>query len=175
MTFSIKTLDRLCLVAVVLIFLICGYWVVNRGIRQLRQTRQENDFLSKNLKNLALVETNLQRVNAAISETRKQMKILNERIPDSAKIGDFLKQLDALMKKREIVLESFQPLAVVEKKLFTRLPIRLILKGSFVNIYHFLHDLETMNRLVNAEQITITSLDPLNECRFDVTTSIFEH
>ena len=174
MHLDIKTLDRICLVTVVLVFLASGYWVVSRGLRQLGEIGKQNDFLAKSLKDLALAETNLQRLNVAIDETKKQIKALDERIPDTAKIGKFLKQLDALMKERQIVLESFEPLPTVEEKRFTRIPIRLISRGSFVNIYELLCDLETMSRLVDVEDTILTSLDGGPECRFDLTTSIFE-
>jgi Tfp pilus assembly protein PilO len=174
MTLNIKTLDRICLVTVVVIFLVCGYWVVSGGIRQVREIRQEKNLLSNTLKNLALAETSLQQLDAAIAETRKQMKALNARIPDSAKVGEFLKQLDALMKERKVVLESFQSLPVVKEKLFTRIPIRLTCRGSFANIYHLLHDLETMNRLADVEKITITNPDSSPACRLEMTTRIFQ-
>jgi Tfp pilus assembly protein PilO len=174
MHLDIKILDRICLATVVLVFLASGYWVVSHGLRQLAEIRKQNDFLAKSLKDLALAETNLQRLNAAIDETKKQIKALDERIPDTAKIGKFLKQLDALMKERQIVLESFEPLPTEEEKRFTRIPIRLISRGSFVNIYQLLCDLETMSRLVDVENTILTSLDGGPKCRFDLTTSIFE-
>ena len=173
MVLSIKTLDRICLVIVVLIPLICGYWVVSQGVKQRRQIRQEKARLSGSLKDLALAETNLQRLDAAIAEARTEIKVLNDSIPDSAKIGEFLKQLDAMVKKREIVLESFQPQPVVKDKLYAKIPLRLTYRGSFVNIYNLLHDLETMNRMVEAEKIVITKSKPTKECRFDLTASVF--
>ena len=169
-----KTLDRICLLTVVVVFLASGYWVVSRGARQLRQVPQENDFLVRSLKDLALAENNLQRLNDAIVETRREIKVLNEHIPNSAKIGEFLRQLDALIKEREITLESFHPLPVVKKKLFTRIPIRLTCRGTFVNIYDLLCDLETMNRLVDVETIAIANPNGDPEDRFDMTASIFE-
>jgi len=174
MHLDIKMLDRICLIMVVVVSLASGYWVVSGGVRQLREIREQNDLLSKSIQDLALAETNLQRLNAAIDETKKQIKALDERIPDTAKIGKFLKQLDALMKERHIVLESFEPLPVVEQKRFTRIPIRLISRGSFVNIYQLISDLETMSRLVDVEDTILTSVNEGGECRFDLTTSIFE-
>jgi len=174
MHLDIKMLDRICLIMVVVVSLASGYWVVNGGVRQLREIREQKVMLSKSITDLALAETNLQRLNAAIDETKKQIKALDERIPDTAKIGKFLKQLDALMKERHIVLESFEPLPVVEQKRFTRIPIRLISRGSFVNIYRLISDLETMSRLVDVEDTILTSVNEGGECRFDLTTSIFE-
>ena len=60
------------------------------------------------------------------------------------------------MKKRKVTLVSLQPIASVEEKLFTKIPIKLMLKGSFVNIYNLLYDFETMNRMLVAENMTIT-------------------
>ena len=174
MHLDIKTLDRICLVTVVVVFLLSGYWVVSRALRQLRDVRQQNELLAGSLKDLALAETNLQRLNAAISETRQQIKELNDRIPDSAEVGEFLKQLNTLMTERSIVLESFKPLPIVEEKRFKKIPIRLISTGSFVNIYELLCDLETMNRFVDVGKVTIAKLDAGSKCRFDLTTSIFE-
>jgi Tfp pilus assembly protein PilO len=174
MHFDIRTLDRICLGAVVVIFLLSGYWVVSRGVRQLRDLGQQNSLLSGSLKDLALAETNLQRLNAAIAETRQQIKLLNERIPDSAEVGEFLKQLNTLMTERRIVLESFKPLPIVEEKRFTRIPIHLISTGSFLNIYQLLCDLETMSRFADVEKAVIANIDGGSECRFDLTTSIFE-
>ena len=171
---NIKTLDRICLGAVIVIFLLSGYWVVSRGMRQLRDLGQQNSLLSGSLKDLALAEANLQRLNAAIAETRQQIKKLNERIPDSAEVGEFLKQLNTLMTQRAIVMESFKPLPIVEEERFTRIPIRLISKGTFVDIYQLICDLETMSRFADVEKTVIENIDGGSECRLDLTTSIFE-
>jgi Tfp pilus assembly protein PilO len=174
MTLSIKTLDRIGLVTVVVVSLMCGYWLVGRGVRQLRELRQENDLLSGTLQDLVLAETNLQELDAAIAETRKQIQIFDELIPDSANVGEFLKQLDGLMKKRSVALETFEAQPNVKEKLFTRVPIRLISRGRFVDIYYMLHDLEAMNRLADVEKILITNPDADLACRLDMTTSIFQ-
>jgi Tfp pilus assembly protein PilO len=174
MNVDLRTLDRICLGTVIVIFLVSGYWVVSHGARQLRELGQQNKLLSGSLKDLALTETKVRRLNAAISETRQQIKVLNERIPDSAEVGEFLKQLNTLMTQRAIVLESFKPLPIVEEKSFTRIPIRLICKGTFVNVYELLCDLETMSRFADVEKAVLTTIDGGAECRFDLTTNIFE-
>jgi len=171
---EIKTFDRICFVVVVVISLVSGYWTVSRNVKQLREIRQEKKLLSGSLTDFDLAETNVHRLNAAIVETKKQLKTLNERIPDSAKIGEFLRQLNGVMRERELVLESFQPQPAVEKRLFTRLPIRLISRGAFANIYTFLYDLEKMNRLVDVEKIIITRIGADQSCRLEMITNIFE-
>jgi hypothetical protein len=62
----------------------------------------------------------------------------------------------------------------VEEERYTRIPIRLISKGTFVDIYQLLCDLETMSRFADVEKAVIANKDGGAECRFDLTTSIFE-
>jgi Tfp pilus assembly protein PilO len=174
MTLGIKKLDRMCLIVVVIVSVICGSWVVSRGIKQQRQIRQENNLLSKRLNDLNLAETNLQRLKTVLDATRKELQALNERIPDSANIGEFLKQIDSLMKERRIVLIGLWPLPTVKERLYTRIPIRLTFKGSFINVYHLLHDLETMNRTLVMEKILITKPDIAQECQVDLVANVFE-
>ena len=174
MALGIKKLDRMCLIVVVIVSVICGSWVVSRGIKQQRQIRQENNLLSKRLNDLNLAETNLQRLKTVLDATRKELQALNERIPDSVNIGEFLKQIDSLMKERRIVLIGLWPLPTVKERLYTRIPIRLTFKGSFINVYHLLHDLETMNRTLVMEKILITKPDIAQECQVDLVANVFE-
>jgi Tfp pilus assembly protein PilO len=174
MTLSIKKLDRMCLIVVVIVSVICGSWVVSRGVKQQRQIRQENDLLSKRLNDLNLADTNLQRLKTALDATRKELQALNERIPDSANIGEFLKQIDSLMKERRIVLIGLWPLPTVKERLYIRIPVRLMFKGSFINVYHLLHDIETMNRTLVMEKILITKSDIAQECQVNLVANVFE-
>jgi Tfp pilus assembly protein PilO len=174
MVLGIKKLDRMCLILVVIVSVICGSWVVSRGIKEQRQIRQENNLLSKRLNDLNLAETNLQRLKTVLDATRKELQALNERIPDSANIGEFLKQIDSLMKEKRIVLIGLWPLPTVKERLYTRIPIRLTFKGSFINVYHLLHDLETMNRTLVMEKILITKSDIAQECQVDLVANVFE-
>ena len=174
MTLGIKQLDRICLVAVITVSVFCGYLVMNSGTKQKRQARQENELFSKKRTDLNLAEINLQGLNRALDNTKTGFELLNSQIPESAEIGVFLKELGALMKQREITLISVQPLSAVKEALFTRIPIRLMFKGSFINTYQVVHDLETMKRMVVMEKMNIAGSDKGEECRVDLMANIFE-
>ena len=147
---------------------------MNLGIKQQRQIRQENELLSKRSKELALAETSLQRLGLILDDARREIQALNEQIPESAEIGEFLKQVDSLMKKRKVMLINLPPLAPVEEKLYTKIPFRLMFRGSFLNSYHLLYDLETMKRTLVIEKVNITKSNASQECRVDLTASIIE-
>jgi Tfp pilus assembly protein PilO len=170
----IRTLDRLCIVAIVVVSVGLGYVLLSRAIKEHRQIRQENELLSKRTQDLAKAENNVQRLNVLLESTQTELRILNESIPDSAKMGEFLKQLDSLMSERRVELVSVQPLPTEEERLYTSIPLQLAFKGSFLNIYGLLHDFETMNRTMVMKKMSIQRKGNDPECRVDLTASVFE-
>ena len=175
MTLSMKQLDLICLVIVVIVSVVCGYLVTSSWTKQKKKIRQENETISRKLNDLNKAETNLEYLNRVLNDTKKELASLNEKIPESAAIGLFLKELDALMKEREIALISVQPQSGVKEKLYTRIPIRLMFNGSFGKVYHLLYDLENMGRIVVMNKMTVAKSSMAQECRVDLTASIFEH
>ena len=174
MTLSMKKSDRICLVIIVIVSLICGYWVAMRVVKQERRIRQENDLLSRKSTDLNLAEMRLQELKKAWDDRRKESETLNERIPETAQIGKFLRRLDSLIKERDIVLISLKPLPTVKEIRYARIPIRLMFKGAFADIYHLLYDFETMNRVLVMEKMIISKPDRDKLCRVDLTISVFE-
>ena len=174
MPLDIRKLDKICLAIVVITTFISGYWFSKQVIKERTLIRQENEIISKKMKELNLAETNLEHLNVLLDTTRKKLESLNARIPDSAHIGKVLKQVDALMQRRKILLTSMQPLPTVEEKLYTKIPIRLVFRGSFVNIHHLLHDLETMNRVMVTEKMVISRSSLADKCQAELIASVFQ-
>jgi Tfp pilus assembly protein PilO len=174
MNISTKQVNRICLAIVVVVSLACGYLTVSHVIKEKRQFGIEKDILSKRIKDVNLATTNLEELKAVLVETKKELNYLNERIPESGKIGLLLKQIDSSMKQRKISLISLQPLPVREEKIYLKNPIQLKFTGNFVDIYHLLHDLETMNRIVIVGKITITRQESSEQCRVELMVNVFE-
>lgn len=169
-----KGLDRICLIVIVLITVGGVYGVLSWGFKQQKLLRQERQVLSEKLKDLNIAETNLQHLKGVLGATRRELEILNDRIPSTAKIGEFLKQVDMLIKKRKVDLISLQPQSTVEEKHCNRIPVRLMFKGGFTNVYQLLCDLETMHRTVLIQKLRITKTNFEPVCQVDLTASIFE-
>lgn len=174
MAVTVHTLDRICLAMIISVSLACGYWTVNWAFKQHRLSRQENHLLAKKLKDLNLAETNLQHLKKVLGTAQTELDILNERIPESAKIGEFLKHVNLLVKERNVNLISLHPQPLVEEKHCNRIPIRLMFEGPFGSVYQLLYDLETMNRMVVMETMQMTRSNPAQICRVNMTASVFE-
>ena len=171
---NLRKLDLICLFIVIMVSVVCGYWAVTIGIKKQKQIRQENEVLSKRLKDLDLAEANLQQLKQALDSTRRELQALNERIPETSEMGKFLRQLDYFLKARNIVLVTLQPLPSVKEKLYSKLPVRLMIKGSFLNIYRLLRDLETMNRTLVMERIVINKALKGKECQVELIANLFQ-
>ena len=171
---NIKRFDQICISLVIIVSLICGYWVMNRTIKQRGQLRQENEIISKTIIELKSAEENFENLNTLLADTKTELDFLDKRIPRSVNIGQVLKEIDYLMKDRNIVLVSLQPLPPVEEKLYTKIPIRVMFEGSFANIYHLLYDLETMNRMLVAEDMSISRRNLDEKCQAELTASVYQ-
>jgi Tfp pilus assembly protein PilO len=171
---NIKRFDQICIALVIIVSLTCGYWVMNQTIKQRWQLRQENEIISKTLIELKSAEENFESINTLLADTRRELEFLDKRIPKSVNIGQVLKEIDYLMQDRKIILLSLQPLPPVEEKLYTKIPIRLMFEGSFASIYHLLYDLETMNRMLVAENMSITRRNLDDKCHAEITASVYQ-
>jgi len=171
---NINRFDQICISLVIIVSLICGYWVMNRIIKQRGQLRQENEIISKTIIELKSVEENFENLNTLLADTKTELEFLDKRIPRSVNIGQVLKEIDYLMKDRNITLLSLQPLPPVEEKLYTKIPIRVMFEGSFANIYHLLYDLETMNRMLVAEDMSISRRNLDEKCHVVLTASVYQ-
>jgi Tfp pilus assembly protein PilO len=174
MDIDIEKLDRICLIALLVVFVTLGSWVIVRNISEIGKIRNKNQLMAATLKDLASAETSFQKLNLTIADKKKKVKLLHDSVPNSAEIGAFFQNLDILVKKRQMTLESFKPLTKVEERRFNRIPIRLITRGNFENIFYFVRDLETMNRFVELEKVHLSKADNSEECKLDMTASIFE-
>lgn len=171
---NIKRLDQICISLVIIVSLICGYWVINRTIKQRWQLRQETEIISKTLTELKSAEENFENLNTLLADTKRELEFMDKRIPESVNIGQVLKEIDYLMKDNKITLLSLQPLPPVEEELYTKIPIRLMFEGSFASIYHLLYDLETMNRMLVAENMSISRRNLDENCHAVITASVYQ-
>lgn len=171
---NIKRFDQICISLVIIVSLICGYWVMNQTIKQRWQLRQETEIISKTLIELKSAEENFENLNTLLADTKRELEFLDKRIPVSVNIGEVLKEIDYFMQDRKITLLSLQPLPPVEEKLYTKIPIRLMFEGSFASIYHLLYDLETMNRMLVAENMSISRRNLDEKCQAVITASVYQ-
>jgi Tfp pilus assembly protein PilO len=171
----IRYLDRTGL-AIVLVTVIGGLlWTAGTIVIHQRQLQQEKDLMVRELAGLKLAESNLLSLRTARSRVQNDAAGLYRRIPPHIEMGALVKKLHARMKERQITLAILQPQTSVSEELYTKIPIRMVFQGSFVQIYRFFHDVETMDQLLVPEKITISgSESPRGNCQVELTLLAFE-
>lgn len=169
-----KRFNRICLVTVVLVLLASAYWAFNRVHTLRNQYRIEKDVISEKLNEVNLARTNLKDLKDVLQETSAQLAYLNERIPETGKIGELLQQFDFLMRRHNIRLIGIHPLPVVEEKMYLRNPIRLVFSGRFVDVFNLLSDIESMNRIVVMDHVTIARQEARKPCTVDLVACVYE-
>jgi len=174
MMLSINNLDRICLLVVIAAISLGGFWIFRQGIEQRSVIRQQKDLLSSRMEDLTLADENLRRLRSLVDDKARQLQALNEKIPDSAEIGKFIRQVATLIKAREISLLNIQPQAILREPAYKKIPIQIILTGSFLNTYHLLRDFEGMDRLMDIERMLIAKVGGGGNCRIDMTANVFE-
>jgi Tfp pilus assembly protein PilO len=174
MNWGIKQLDRVSLAVIVVISLLCGYVAVGKVSDKKQQFRVEKEILSKRMKEVNLATATLKDLKVALDETKTELNYLNERIPESGKIGLFLRQIDALMSQRQIELVSIQPQAAIEEKNYFKIPIHLVFTGTFNSIYQLMRDIEEMNRIVIMDKMMIDRQENVPYCHAELMISVFE-
>ncbi|MFC1824074.1 type 4a pilus biogenesis protein PilO [Thermodesulfobacteriota bacterium] len=171
---NMKYLDLVCLLIVVSVFVLGGYWAAQSGIRKQRSIVQARQQYSQRVKELERVEKELKSFQQSLDNSKKELAYLNDKIPESSEIGVFLKEIGALMKEKQLSLTSVQPLTSTTEGPFTRIPIRLIFQGPFIQVFRIVKDLESMERIVMLEKIIMKRGSGAEICQVDLEASIFE-
>jgi Tfp pilus assembly protein PilO len=171
----IRYVDRIGLAIILVTFISGLLWTAGNIVIHRLQVQQERDFMVRELAGLKLAERNLLSLKTARSRLQDDVAGLYLRIPPHIEMGALVKELHARMKERRITLAILQPQPPVSEALYTKIPIRLVFQGSFVQIYRFFHDVETMDQLLVPEKITISgSESPRGNCQVELILLAFE-
>jgi Tfp pilus assembly protein PilO len=170
----IKNLDRVCMALLVAAALGGAAWNAGIFVSQERRLQQDKERSSREIGNLEQANRNRKAIQSALSRLQPELADMNRRVPQKTDMGALLKQLNLRMKERRITMAAIQPQAAVPEGLYTKIPIRLVFQGTFMQVYLFLYDLERMDRLLVPEKITIAGSEPHRACQVDLTVLVFE-
>ena len=168
-----KRLDLICLVVVLLAAGACGLWAFRAVAAERARIEEKRRVLDDLNRDLEQTRSELRGVKTSVAETRQRLDLLNDRIPATAEMGEFLKRLDRMLNLRDATLISVKPLSQVDEKLYARIPLRLVFRGEFEQVYRLLHDLESMERVMVMERLTVIRPQGTEACQVDVTASLF--
>jgi Tfp pilus assembly protein PilO len=171
---GIKKLDRVCLAILVLVALAGTAWNISTMMSQERLLTRDRELRGQEHSRLEQADRNRKALQQALSRLQPELAGLKKRIPQQTDMGVLLQQLNLRMRERRITMATIQPQTAVPEGLYTKIPVRLVYQGSFLQAYRFLYDVETMDRLLVPEKITMTALEQHRECQVDLTLLVYE-
>jgi len=173
MKLTMKKIDSACIVAILAVSLSFGFFLAQKAFQERRAVRTADEAMQNTLRQLREAEADLQRLHLGLGGKKRELARLNERIPETVEMGPFLKQVDGMIRSRNVSLQGLQPSSQTKENYFSKMQVRLLLKGPFQNIYSLLHDLDKMDRLVKTEKLTMTRSVSDRACQADLVLAIY--
>lgn len=121
--------------------------------------RQKTPQLAKTLSEEKEVEKNLQKYKDEIEKLRKSRDEMRDRLPENAEIADLLGQIESQAKIVGLEIARFERGDDEVETMYARIPVRMVLRGTFHKVATFFYYLGKLTRIVNVENIELTALD----------------
>jgi len=169
---DIKNLDRICMMVTAVIACLCIGFTLQTTLKRQRQIRDEKKTMADLLRDLQATGKSAQALQSVLNEKKKGLQAYNEKIPEKTAFGDFLDQLDTMMKRRRLMLINIQPQPGVAEKSLIKIPFRMQFKGAFIDIFQIIYELETMERALVVDRIDMAKSNT-DECRVELAGKIF--
>lgn len=144
-------------VAVVLVTLANFFLFVNpvEGTIQQEQARQR--ALDAQLQEKSEIAQNL-------NERRREMDVLQQKLdealselPEQADVDELLAQLNDVGRKSGLEIATVEPTAEQPAQIYVKIPIRMSVTGNYNEVALFLQEVANMRRIVNVNNIRLTS------------------
>jgi Tfp pilus assembly protein PilO len=134
----------------------------------------EQALRQQRVQELGRARSVLEPLTSALEATHAASGDLNSRIPERGTLGSFLGELDQRVHARGVTLLHLQPLPAVESLPYVRVPVQLQLRGAFHDIYGLLHELESMSRIMEFGEMSLSRAPAEGVCYLDITISLLE-
>jgi type IV pilus assembly protein PilO len=105
-----------------------------------------------------------------LNEHRREMDVLEQRLaealtelPEQKDVDELLAQLNDIGKKAGLVIARVEPGAESKGEFFARIPVKMSVSGNFHEVATFLQEVAHMRRIVNVNNLSLTSPSVKNE------------
>jgi len=97
-----------------------------------------------------------------LNERRREMAVLEERLaqaltelPEQADLQDLLGQLNDISRKSGLELAKIEPSSEQPAEFFSKIPLRMSVRGNYHEIALFMQEVSRMRRIVNVNNIKL--------------------
>lgn len=156
---AVPTSQKVALLAVVMLGIAAAWYFLmyEEATGKIAAENARIPELNKELSAEREVAANLDKYRAEIEELKRQRDDMRSRLPDSAEIGDLLQQVHSQAKIVGLEISRFERGETVQESLVARIPVRMVLTGTFQQISSFYYNLGQLKRIVNVGDIELAT------------------
>jgi len=169
-----RTVDWMCAGLVVVTVALAATTAFSVLARQRQRLQAQKALADQALEECGRAQAALGRLRSALSDAQDDLREMDEKVPESGRIGTFLARIDALMKQKHVVLVDLQPQASLAGEFYAKTPVRMSCSGAFAELHALLYELETMPRFVRMESVVMTRNPAAERCNMQLEISLFE-
>ena len=174
MTLNMRLVDTACILLLIVAMTMGGWFMHKKVVQSFTRITLEKEQLAAEKNRLDTVSTTFRHLDSNLKKADTQFQELNNKVPNIPKIGDFLTAVHDRIKGRKLTLVDFNHTPPQNYKIYKFIPVRLIVKGDFINIYGLIHDLETLTRVFVFEKIVIQRDEAKNQCQAVLMAKVFQ-
>lgn len=120
--------------------------------------QQKTKALAKELAEEQDIEKNLKKYQDEIERLSKSRDEMRDRLPENAEIAELLQQIHGQAKIVGLEIIRFERGDDEVEPMYARIPVTMVLRGTFHQVALFFFYLGKLTRIVNVENIELTTL-----------------
>lgn len=124
----------------------------------LVREQQKTKSLAKDLAEEQEIEKNLKKYQDEIERLSKSRDEMRDRLPENAEIAELLQQIHGQAKIVGLEIIRFERGEDQIEPMYARIPVTMVLRGTFHQVALFFFYLGKLTRIVNVENIQLTML-----------------
>jgi len=132
------------------------YFVVTPIEEKRKRQNSQKIQLEKSLAEKQRVPENLRELQEEMVHLESKFKSALEELPDEKDMDELLWQLSEVARKAGLEIAHIEPLREVPAEFFSKIPVRMMVRGSFQEISLFFQNISHMRRIVNVSHIRLS-------------------
>ena len=125
--------------------------------RRIRTVRDQIDARESVISKWTTTNEQIEQLQKELLSLRSRVGNYEARIPNHRDLGAFLQKMANLMDRFNLAEQKVQPGQEVEGKEFNCVPVSIKCKGRLQQIFNFLKSLQSLDRLVRIEKLSLVN------------------
>jgi len=134
------------------------YFIVMPVEDKIKKQSSQKKQLEKTLVEKQKVPENLRKLQEEMVQLESGFKLALEELPDEKDIDELLWQLSEVARRAGLYIAQIEPLREVPVGFFSKIPVRMTVRGNFQEMSLFFQKISQMRRIVNVSNMKLSKV-----------------